>query len=113
MPDVRPWARVVGDVNVSVRRGAWYEVSRLTPDAAILYVNYRSLSIPRSAVEIVTTRPPRWSVVDRPYDAVDLPMSWGSRYAVCPACSRRAPINGHPMEMQCTSCQGVFQVRLP
>ncbi len=113
MPDVRPWARVVGDVNVSVRRGAWYEVSRLTPDAAILDVNHRSLSIPRSNVEIVTTRPQYWSVVERPYDAVDLPMSWGSRYAVCPDCSHRAPIKGHPMEMQCPRCRGLFTVHLP
>ena len=113
MPDVRPWARVVGDVNVRVRRGAWYEVSRLTPDAAILEVNNRALSIPRTALEIVITRPQYWSVVSRPYDAVDLPISWGSRYAVCPGCSRRAQISGHPMEMQCTGCHGLFQVRLP
>ena len=113
MPEVRPWARVLGDVNVSVRRGAWYEVSRLTPEAAILYVNHRSLSVPRTAVEIAVTRPPRWSVVERPYDAVDLPISWGSRYAVCPACHTRAPIDERPEEMQCPRCGGVFQLRLP
>lgn len=113
MPDVRPWARVVGDVNVRVRRGAWYEVSRLTSEAAVLDVHHHALSIPRTALEIVTTRPQYWSVVNRPYDAVDLPISWGSRYAVCPVCSKRAQINGHPMEMQCTGCKGLFQLRLP
>ena len=112
MPEMRPWARVVGDVNVGVRRGAWYEVQRLTPEAAILDVHYRALSIPRSTVEIVTTRPDRWSVVTRPYDAVDLPMSWGTRYAVCPHCSQRAQIKAHPMEMQCAGCEGIFRIRL-
>ena|SRR5437867_5336387 len=113
MPDVRPWARVVGDVNVNVRRGAWYEVIRLTPDAAVLDVNRNPLSIPRSTVEIVTTRPREWAVVERPYDAIDLPMSWGTRYAVCPECSQRAPLRGHSMEMQCPRCRGLFSVHLP
>jgi hypothetical protein len=83
------------------------------PDAAILQVNHHSISVPRTAVEIVITRPEHWSMVQRPYDAVDLPLGWGTRYAVCPRCSRRAQINGHPMEMQCTGCKGLFRVRLP
>ncbi|HVH68122.1 MAG TPA: hypothetical protein VM716_09665 [Gemmatimonadales bacterium] len=113
MPDVQPWARVVGDVNVRVRRGAWYRVSRLMQEWVLLDVNDRSVSVPRINVEIVTTRPEHWSVVERPYDAVDLPIKWGLRYAVCPRCSRRAQIDGHPMEMQCLGCKGLFQVRLP
>ncbi len=113
MPEMRSWARVAGDVNVSVRRGAWYEVERLTADAAILDVHHRSRSIPRSSLEIVTNRPHHWSVVERPYDAVDLPMSWGTRYAVCPACSHRAPIKGHPMEMLCPRCRGLYGIRMP
>src|SRR5260370_27676103 len=113
MPDVPPWAGVVGDVTVHLRRGAWYEVVRLTPDAVLWDVQHRSLSIPRSTLEIVTPRPRRWSVVTRPYDAVDLPISWGARYAVCPECKGRAPISGHPMEMQCPRCHGIFPLRLP
>src|SRR5260370_41990864 len=99
MPDVPPWARVVGDVNVNLRRGAWYEGVRLTPDAVLLDVQHRSLSIPRSTLEIVTTRPRRWSVVARPYDAVDLPMSWRARYGVGPEGSRRAAVDAHPLEV--------------
>src|SRR5438094_7231807 len=86
--EVRPWARVAGDVNVGIRRGAWYQVIRLTPEAAWLDVFYRTLSVPRECLEIVTVRPDLWSVVARPYDAVDLPVKWGSGYAVCPRCSR-------------------------
>jgi len=113
MPDVRPWARVAGDVNVGVRRGAWYEVVRLTPEAAWLDVIQRTLSIPRDCLEIVTVRPERWSVVERPYDAVGLPVSWGSRYAVCPRCRARAALVEHPDQMECGGCRGVFAVRWP
>jgi hypothetical protein len=104
MSEMRGWARVLGDVNVSVRRGAWYEVLRLTPDAATLDVQHEPRSVPRAIVEIVTTRPRRWSLVERPYDAVDLPMSWGTRYAVCPQCSHRAPVVRGFTQMPCPRC---------
>ena len=113
MTDVRPWARVVGDVNVSVRRGAWYEVVRLTPEAAVIDIKGHSLSIPRSTLEIVNLRPRQWSVVPRPYDAVDLPLSWGSRYGVCPACSARAPLAHQIAKLQCPRCNEVFAVHFP
>src|SRR5216117_3253669 len=82
MPDVPPWARVAGDVNVGVRRGAWYQVMRLT------------------------------TVVACPYDAVDLPFKWGSHYGVCPRCSRRAALPEQAVEMQCPACQRVFPLRV-
>ena len=110
--EVRPWARVVGDVNVRVRRGAWYEVIRLTPDAALLDVNRQTCNVPRSAVQVQTVRPREWSVVTRPYDAVDIPNSWGSRYGVCPRCSVRAALKDQETEMQCPGCKGVFSIRL-
>ncbi len=98
------WARVKGDVNCSIRRGAWYQVLRLTPDAAILEVGQRSLNIPRELVQIAPIRPRRWSVVRRPYDAVDLPLSWGSRYAVCPTCRARMPLSHEQVELSCGRC---------
>jgi len=110
--EVRPWARVVGDVNVRVRRGAWYEVVRLTPDAALLDVNRRTLNVPRSAVQVQTVRPREWSIVTRPHDAVDIPISWGSEYAVCPRCSERASLKDQRVTMKCPGCQGVFSIRL-
>jgi hypothetical protein len=113
MPEVRPWARVAGDVNVGVRRGAWYQVVRLTTEAAWLDVPYRTLSVPRECLEIVTVRPDLWSVVARPYDAVDLPVKWGSGYAVCPRCSRRAALPEGPVEMLCPGCHKVFRIRPP
>ncbi len=112
MPDVPPWARVAGDVNVGVRRGAWYQVMRLTTDAAWLDVFQRTRSVPRDSLEIVTVRPDVWSVVARPYDAVDLPFKWGSHYGVCPRCSRRAALPEHAAEMECPACGRVFPLRL-
>ena len=102
--DAPQWARVKGDVNCRIRRGAWYQVMRLTPDAAILEVGQRSLSVPRELLQIEVLRPRRWSVVPRPYDATDLPFAWGSRYAVCPACQARMPLQREQQRLQCTRC---------
>jgi hypothetical protein len=98
------WARVRGDVNCRIRRGAWYQVVQLTPDVAVLRVGDRSLSVPREMLRIVLVRPRAWSVVRRPFDAVDLPRSWGSQYAVCPACQHRVPIEHHQTELCCETC---------
>lgn len=110
MLDVPQWARVRGDVKCNVRRGAWYEVLRLTADEAILDVDTRPFSVARSSLQVVHRRPQRWSVVARPSDAVSMPLSWGSRYAVCPGCRHRAPLKAHPTELRCGRCGGVFAV---
>src|SRR5881397_3047382 len=99
----------MGEVNIHLRRGAWYEVVQLLPDAAVLHVSERSLTIPRSCLEIVEVRPRQWSVVPRPYDAVD-PLSWGSPYGVCPRCSHRVPVERHAGRIPCGRCGGVFLV---
>ena len=101
---------MVGEVNIHLRRRACYELVQLLPDAAVLHVSERSLTIPRSCLEIVEVRPRQWSVVSRPYDAVDLPLSWGSRYGVCPRCSNRVPLQGHAGTITCDRCGGVFAV---
>jgi hypothetical protein len=110
MPDVTQWARVRGDMNCNVRRGAWYEVLRLTAGEAILDVDKRPVSVARSSLQVVPLRPHRWSVVARPSDAVNMPLSWGSRYAVCPRCRHRAPLKAPPSKLRCRRCGGVFAV---
>ena len=104
MPDAPRWARVKGDVNCRVRRGAWYQVDRLTPDLAILRFGQQSVSIPRDLLHIALVRPRSWSVVRRPYDAIDVPRNWGSRYGVCPACQHRMPLDYDQMEAHCERC---------
>lgn len=104
MPDAPRWARVKGDVNCRVRRGAWYRVVQLMTDVAILEVGERSLSVPRELLHIAQVRPRVWSVVRRPYDAVDVPRSWGSRYGVCPACRHRMPLEYDQVVARCERC---------
>src|SRR5437773_8684000 len=89
MPEAPQWARVRGEMNCYIRRGAWYEVLRLTPEEVVIEVNRRPIRVERSALQIVPLRPQCWSVVARPRDSVDMPLSWGSPYVVCPGCSHR------------------------
>src|SRR5256886_9047959 len=79
MPEAPQWARVRGEMNCYIRRGAWYEVLRLTPEEVVLEVNRQPVRVERSALQIVPLRPQCWSVVARPRDSVDMPLSWGSR----------------------------------
>ncbi len=44
MPEAPQWARVRGEMNCYIRRGAWYEVLRLTPEEVVLEVNRQYLS---------------------------------------------------------------------
>ena len=92
-------------------RGGRRERRGAARDAAWLDVFQRTRSVPRDCLEIVTVRPDVWSVVDRPYDAVELPVKWGSRYAVCPRCSRRAALPERAAEMECPACERVFPLR--
>ena len=104
MPDAPRWARIKGDVNCRVRRGAWYQVAQLTPEVAVLRAGDYSVSVPRELLHIALVRPRRWTVVRRPYDAVELPRSWGSRYTVCPNCQQRAQLDYDQVEARCERC---------
>ena len=110
MPEAPQWARVRGEMNCFIRRGAWYEVLRLTPEEVVIEVNRRPIRVERSSVQIVPLRPQRWSVVARPRDSVDMPLSWGSSYVVCPGCGHRQSLPGQPTELQCDKCGGVFVI---
>lgn len=105
------WARLRADLNLTLRRGAWYRITRLDPLQAVVEVRGgRSLEVPAAFLQ-VTDRPPRqWSVVPRPSDAVRVPQHWGDRYAVCPSCNSRQPISGRPRRMACERCRGEFAV---
>jgi hypothetical protein len=104
MPEAPRWARVRGDVNCRVRRGAWYQVAQLTTDVVVLRAGDRSVSVPRELMQIALVRPRSWSVVRRPYDAVDVPRQWGSRYGVCPGCQHRMPLDHDQAEAHCERC---------
>jgi hypothetical protein len=76
----------------------------------VLEVRGQTLQVPAAFLQIIETPPRRWTVVARPDDAVRLPSSWGDRYAVCPSCRERQPIDGHPAAMRCNRCRESFDI---
>jgi hypothetical protein len=104
------WARLQIDLNLEIRRGAWYRVRHLGPLQAIVEARGRTFVVPAPFLEVIGKPPRRWSVVLRPRDAVHLPPSWGDRYAVCPSCRERQQIIGRPRRMTCERCHEEFQV---
>jgi hypothetical protein len=105
------WASLNRDVNVNIRRGAWYRVLRLGAHDAVLEVNRRPLSVPRNYLSLSLQPPRSWTVVPRPLRSARLPPSWGDAYAVCPACRERAPLPaGRPRAQRCRRCNGFFTI---
>ena len=86
------YARLREDVNVRLRRGAWYRVLKLQDLKAILEVSGRPVKVAAALLEIVKRPPPRWTVViPSVAGARKAPPSLAARYAVCPSCGERAP----------------------
>lgn len=107
---LQQWARLQTDVNVKLRRGAWYRIVKLGAVEAVLDVNRQPLTVSRTLLQIVQIPPSRWSVVPAPRNALRFPSSWGERYAVCPSCRGRSPLEGRPTTMRCTRCNGLYEV---
>jgi hypothetical protein len=110
MPQLQPWARVRAQTTYPLRRGAWYRVVGLTPLDAILEVRDERLSVPRAFLQIVPMRPLLWSVVSRRRGGATGLEGSASPYAVCPACSARAALDGSPRSQRCGQCQAVFKI---
>ncbi len=104
------WARLQTDVNVKLRRGAWYRILRLGAQEAVLEVNRRPITVLRTLLQIVQAPPTRWTVVASPRNTMRFPTGWGERYAVCPACRSRSPLEGHPNNLRCARCNGLFDI---
>ena len=104
------WARLQTDLNIELRRGAWYRIRQLGSLQAIIEVRGQQLEVPAPFIEVIEKPPRKWTVVPRPRDAVRLPAIWGDRYAVCPSCRERQPIVRRPRRMTCQRCRGDFQV---
>lgn len=104
------WARLQANVNCQLRRGGWYRVLRMASVEAILDVNTCRVPVLVPFLEITQTPPRRWTVVPRPANAVNMPPSWGSEYAVCPSCRHRERLPGHPKQLRCERCRSEFTV---
>jgi hypothetical protein len=109
MPGMQ-WARLQANLNIRLRRGAWYRIRQVGPLQSILEVRGQSLQVPSAFLQIVETPPRRWTVVARPEDAVRVPANWGDHYAVCPSCHERQALERHPTAMRCSRCRGNFEV---
>jgi hypothetical protein len=104
------WARVRGDVNCHLRRGAWYRVLALTDNDVVLDVHHEPRPVQRALVRLASSRPARWSGVTRPADAVQLPTAWGVKYGVCPVCQTRSGLESLATSKRCDECNGLFPI---
>jgi hypothetical protein len=104
------WARLNANLNLRLRRGAWYRVLELRALEAVLDVHGGRVSVPRPFLEIVDTPPRRWTIVEEPRDALRVPADWGGRYAVCPSCRERQPLERRASDMRCRRCNGLFEI---
>jgi len=104
------WARLRADYGCPLRRGAWYRVVSISPLEAVVDVDQKPVLLPREYLEIVNTRPSRWTVVQEPERSPRLPSEMSGRYAVCPSCRERMPLRGEATNLRCRRCNGVFEV---
>src|SRR2546426_10940443 len=106
----RYWARLRADLDVPLRRGAWYEVRRLRPPEAVLDVIGERVSVPRAVLEISSAPPNRWSVVPRPKNPARFPGV--AEYGVCPNCRERVPLEERLAPLECRRGHGGVGGRL-
>jgi hypothetical protein len=104
------WARLRADYGGPLRRGAWYRVVSVSPLEAVVDVEKRAVLLPREYLEIVATRPTRWTVVREAQPSPRLPSEMQERYGVCPSCRERMSLAGEPRTLRCRRCNGVFEV---
>jgi hypothetical protein len=103
------FARLRADVDLKIRRGAWYRVLELDDLQAVIEVNKRSMTVLRAMLEIQQRPPLRWTVVPRPPGRKP-PAELGVQYGVCPSCRSRAPLPKRARELQCPRCKQEFAV---
>lgn len=103
----RYWARLREQVEIPLRRGAWYPVKKLWPQV-VLDVVGEPVSTSRGSLEISSVAPYRWSVVPTPKDPAHFPGV--SQYAVCPSCRERVPLPEVVRALRCRRCSEVFEV---
>ena len=103
------FARLQADVDMNLRRGAWYRVVELDELQAVLDVNHRRTSVLRAWLEIRQRPPKRWSVVSRPPGSRKA-AHLGTQYGVCPSCRARSPLPKRVTTLECRRCLQEFEV---
>ena len=105
------FARLEADVELNLRRGAWYRVLELDDLQAVLDVNRQRVGVLRAWLEIKQRPPKRWTVVTRPPGGCK-EAQLGTRYIVCPGCRGRAPLPKRvsARALECGRCRQDFEV---
>src|SRR5580765_2649116 len=99
------FARLQADVDLKIRRGAWYRVLDLGDLEAVIEVNKRPVTVLRAMLEIQQRPPLRWTVVPRPRGGRKPPADLGIEYGVCPSCRTRAPLPKKARDLRCPRCK--------
>jgi len=102
------FARLQADVDLKIRRGAWYRVLDLGDLEAIIEVNKRPVTVLRAMLEIQKRPPLRWTVVPHPKQSRR--PNLGVEYGVCPSCRTRAPLPNRAKELTCPRCKQEYEV---
>ncbi len=105
------YARLQENVNLRMRRGAWYKVLQTDDVHSVLEVFGRPVTVATALLQIVKRPPPRWTVVEpRESSAAKTPARLGAQYGVCPSCGDRAPLPKRVKRLRCPSCKWEFEV---
>jgi hypothetical protein len=104
------FARLQTDVDLKIRRGAWYRVLKVGDLEVVIEVNKKPVAVLKAVLEIQQRPPLRWSVVPKEGRPKSGAVQLGKHYAVCPSCRTRAAVKDKAREMDCPRCKGSFPV---
>lgn len=107
------FARLQADVDLKIRRGAWYRVLDLGDLQAVIEVNRQPVSVLRAWLEIQQRPPLRWSIVSPPAASRKVPAELRPEYGVCPNCRARSPLPKRARTVECPRCSEEFEVEAP
>lgn len=96
------------DVDVRLRRGAWYRVLEEKDLEVVIEVGGRPKAFLKAMIEIVDRPYPKWTVVRAPKGVPRA--SLGDPYGVCPSCGERAKLPRRAKRLKCPACKWEFEV---
>lgn len=104
------FARLKADVELEMRRGAWYRVIELDDLQAVLDVNNQRVGVLRDWLEIQARPPLQWSIVAPPAGSRKVPPELRQAYIVCPNCRGRSPLPKRGHALECRRCREEFEL---
>ncbi len=104
------FARLKADVELEMRRGAWYRVLEHDDLQAVLDVNHQRVGVLKAWLEIQPRPPLQWSIVSSPPGSRKVPRELGQAYVVCPNCRGRSPLPKRGNTLQCRRCREEFEL---